>query len=256
MTAARRHAPLTVHSADPHHCNDFVRRQALGRVPLFADLDDRALAAIDARCTVSSRDEGQAVHLRGQAAERVFIPVHGAIKISRVADTGEEVLVDIVGRGELLGGLPALGDDTYATTARAVTAVCLLSLDAPGFEWVLSAYPQVARTALKLVGARLRRAHSALEERSVATAEQRIASTLLRLGERLGVERDGALLIDAPLSREDLGSLAGCAPETASRVLARLRRSGLLDRGRRWVAIRDLDALRELSRPGPGPGGR
>ena len=252
MTAPRRQAPLTVHHPEPHHCNDFVRRQALGRVPLFADLDAGALAAIDARSTVSSRDGGELVHRRGQPTERVFIPVHGAVKLVRATPKGEEVLVDIVGRGEVLGGLPALGDEMYSETARAITPVCLLSLDSAGFEWVLRTYPQVARTALKLVGGRLNRAHSALE-RSAATAEQRVASALLALAERLGVERDDALLIDVPLSREDLASLAGCAPETASRVLARLRREGLVDSGRRWVAIRDLDGLRGLALTGSEP---
>jgi CRP/FNR family transcriptional regulator, nitrogen oxide reductase regulator len=243
----RRRTPLSTRSADPGRCNDYVRLQALRHIPLFADLDEGALRAIDARCTVRNRDTGEPVHLAGQPAERIFVPVHGAVKLFRTTPDGEEVLLDIVGPGALLGGLPALGDDRYAATAHALTPVCLLSLDAAGFDWVLRTHPQVARTALRLVGRRLHAAHRAIEQRSTATAEQRVTAVLLGLGDQHGVHRDGALLIDVPLTREDLGSLTGCTPETVSRILADLHRRGVLDTGRRWVAIRDRTTLRTLA---------
>ena len=57
------------------------------------------------------------------------------------------------------------------------------------------------------------------------------------LAERLGVTQDDRILIDVPLARDDLASMAGCAPETVSRSLAGWERDGIVESGRRWVAL-------------------
>lgn len=56
---------------------------------------------------------------------------------------------------------------------------------------------------------------------AAATSEQRLTAALLLLADRLGVRRDGGVLINAPIGRDDIADLTGCAPETASRILAR-----------------------------------
>lgn len=81
--------------------------------------------------------------------------------------------------------------------------------------------------------------HELIEQLSAHPAEQRIASTLLALAGKLGEKRGNAVLIQMPLSRQDLAEMTGVTPETASRVLTQFRRSGLISSGRRWVAILD-----------------
>ena len=128
-----------------------------------------------------------------------------------------------------------------------MTPGCLLSFTAGGFDAVLREHPSVAREALSAVGARLRAAQERIQRTAAASAPVRVASTLLVLAERLGVPDGERVLIDVPLAREDLASLAGCAPETVSRSLARWSRDGIVDTGRRWVALRRPDHLAEVA---------
>jgi CRP/FNR family transcriptional regulator len=123
----------------------------------------------------------------------------------------------------------------------------MLSLDTAQLGAVLDAYPQVARAALTAIAGRLRDAQDRAHRLSAATAEQRVAATLLLLADRLGIHRGDLLVINAPLTRDELAGLAGLAPETASRILAQLRRDGAIDTGRRWVAVRDRAALEALA---------
>jgi CRP-like cAMP-binding protein len=86
---------------------------------------------------------------------------------------------------------------------------------------------------LEIVAERLRRAQEMIQHLSANSAEVRIAHTLLRLAGKLGSPGAGGVVIQIPLSREDLAAMTGTTPETVSRVLSRFRRAGLVESGRR-----------------------
>lgn len=47
--------------------------------------------------------------------------------------------------------------------------------------------------------------------------------------------------------RDDIAGMAGTTIESASRAMTRLRKRGLIDAGREWVAISDVDGLRAVA---------
>jgi CRP-like cAMP-binding protein len=55
------------------------------------------------------------------------------------------------------------------------------------------------------------------------------------------------LLLDVPLSRDDMAEMTGATPETVSRVMSQLQSSGVIESGRQWVGIIDLKALTGLA---------
>ncbi len=238
-----RRTPLSVPESDPRTCSLGARVNALARVPFFAGLDHDALHRVDARTTMRAMDADEAIHLAGQPAERLHVVATGAVKLVGTAPDDTPVLLDVLGPGAFLGTLPALGGDRYAEHAWALTDGCLLAFTAAAFDAVLAEHPQVARQALAAVGARLQAAQERIQRTASASAPARVASTLLVLAERLGRPDGDRVVIDVPLARDDLASLAGCAPETVSRSLATWSRDGLLDTGRRWVAVRDPERL-------------
>jgi CRP/FNR family transcriptional regulator, nitrogen oxide reductase regulator len=244
-----RTTPLSSPSSDPRACSLGARVNALGRVPFFSRLGHDDLHRVDGRTSMQGIDADEAVYLAGHRAERLYVVATGAVKLTRTTAEATAVLVDVLGPGSFLGTLPVLGGETYAEDAWALTPGCLLALTAPQFDAVLTEHPTVARDALTAVGQRLRDAQDRIERTAAASAQVRIASTLVMLGRRLGVAEDDRVVIDVPLAREDLASLAGCAPETVSRHLAAWRRDGVVDTGRRWVALRRPDALAELAGP-------
>lgn len=249
-----RRSPVTVPSADPRTCTHDVRLRALVNVPFFASLPHDALVVIDARCGMRGVQEGEAIYLAGRPAERLYVVATGTAKLTRVTDDGDEILLDVLGRGGFLGALPALGEERHSENAWALTPGCLLSLTTTDMDAILHHHPRVAHDALSAVGRRLRQTEDTLAGARSATAEQRILSTLLLLADRLGKDQDGATLIDAPLSRDDLAGLVGCASETVSRVLARLERDDIIRSGRRWIAVLDRHRLESGQDPHPhGP---
>lgn len=242
-----RRSPLSIPESDPRACSLGARVNALARVPFFADLDHEALHRVDARSTMQGLGAGKAIYLAGQRADRLHVVATGIVKLTGPTPEGGEVLLEVLGPASFLGTLPALGGTTHAEDAWMLTAGCLLSFDAAQFDAVLAENPSVARRALAAVGARVRTAQERVRRSASASAPVRIASTLLVLAEQFGVEDGDRILVDVPLAREDLASLAGCAPETVSRSLAEWSRDGLVETGRRWVALRRPAALAEVA---------
>lgn len=233
--------------SDPRACGVQARVDALGRVPFFAGLGHDALHEVDARANMQGMEAGDAVFLAGHRAAHLYVIATGVVKLARTTADGDEVLLDVLGPGAFLGTLPALGGDTYAEDAWALTSGCLLSFTVGQFEAVLAEHPTVSRAALVAVGQRLRAAQQRIERMASASAPVRVASTLLMLAGRLGVDDGDRIVIDVPLARDDLASLAGCAPETVSRSLAAWSRDGVVETGRRWVALRRPDVLADLA---------
>jgi CRP-like cAMP-binding protein len=242
----RRRAPLTIPTADPQSCTPGVRLGVLAEVPFFAGLTHEDLHEVDRMCRVRGAQPGEAVYHEGQAATHLFVVATGAIKTTRFSSDGRETLLDLLFPGDFLGTYPGAAGTVYSDSAWAVLPTCLLTLPKQEFAAILRRLPSVALAALEGVGRRLSRTEDAVHRLSGAPVDQRLAATLLLIADKVGQPWDGAVLLQVPLTRDDLAAMTGAVTETVSRVLSRWRREGLVRTGRRWVAIRDVEALQRV----------
>lgn len=228
-------------------CTVGLRRAIVRQLPFFAGLASEAIEEIYGRFHERGYAAGEMIYLAGDAATRLHVVARGKVKVLRHSARGQDVLLDILAPGEFFGSLSALGDAEYPDTAQALTPCCTLAIAADDFQEVLHRYPAVALATLALVAARLHAAHEQVRQLSAHPVPQRVAAALLLLAEKLGEERDGVLLLQTPLSREDLAAMTGATVETVSRIMSQLRKDGIIRSGRQWVAIADRDRLAALS---------
>ena len=218
--------------------------KVLSQVPLFAGLSQEELAGVERRMVSLSWAEGDVLYTAGAQAEHLYVLAAGRAKASRLAVSGQEVVVDLLAPGDLFGGMRTLGRPTYPETVRALTTTCALRIDSQAFRNLLTTYPQVALRVIDDTAALLVLARSDVAAQSTETVAQRVASTLLRLADKFGQDSiSGATLIQLPLSRNDLAAMTGSTPESVSRVMSQLRKDGIIDSGRRWTAILDRERL-------------
>lgn len=214
---------------------------------MFSRLDPEALTEVNRLCRAVNFAEGESIYLTGDPAERLYVVAIGVAKLSRISGDGKEVLTDVLTAGDFLGALPALGQERYAETGRTLTPACLLLFDARAIERILHRHPEVAVATLEAVSSRLAAAREAVHRLATGSVEHRLAGVLDLLAERVG-EADGeGILLQVPLTREDLAGMTGSTPETVSRTLTSLRKRGVITAGRRWVRILDRDALAVLA---------
>ncbi|HEX6516218.1 MAG TPA: Crp/Fnr family transcriptional regulator [Nocardioidaceae bacterium] len=253
----RRLAPLTVPAADPHACTPRARLEVLSSVPFFAGLEHDEVHEVDRMCRARGVQPGERVYQQGDPARHLYVVATGAVKAGRSSADGHETVLDLLFPGDFLGTYPAAGHAAYPDTATAVLPTCVLALPSEDFSALLRRFPPVALAALEGVTLRLSRTQDTVHRLSGAPVERRLAAVLLLVADRVGEPWKDAILLQVPLTREDLAAMTGAATETVSRVISQWRREGLVETGRRWVAIRDRAALERLregeterSRPG------
>jgi CRP-like cAMP-binding protein len=82
------------------------------------------------------------------------------------------------------------------------------------------------------------------------SAMQKVASTLIMLRNRFGEETKGGIIIDLPLTHQNIADLAGITRETASIQIELLEEGGLITRIGRKVTIVDYKSLLEKANIG------
>lgn len=242
---ARRKSPVQTVTTEAHHCSIDLRLKILARLPFFAGLPANALAGINQRFIEVGYQAGEMIYAAGDAAERLFVVAEGKVKLLQHAPGGRNVLLDILTHGEFFGNLVAFGVVQYPDTAQAQTAACVLSIRSDDFQTILAEHSKLAQKTLALMAERLIAANQRVLQLSALPVEQRIIFTLLALGKKLGRQQEMGLLIDTPLSRDDLAEMTGATPETVSRVVSQLQGSGLIESGRQWFVIKDREALKK-----------
>ena len=243
----RRKTPVEIEMTEPHLCSTDLRLRILHEVPFFSALGHDQIEEINLQFHEKGFLAGDYLYFSGEPAESLFIIAEGRVKLLRHSTAGKDVMLDLLIPGEFFGGLSTGSGSNYLETAQALTSVCALTISREAFRAILTRYPDVGMRVLDLVTARLEAAHATIHQLSSQSAEQRIATTLLNLAAKLGEPHEVGLLIQTPLSRDELADMTATTPETASRVISQFQREGWINTGREWIALADPAALREIA---------
>ncbi|MFG2099900.1 Crp/Fnr family transcriptional regulator [Micromonospora echinaurantiaca] len=170
----------------------------------------------------------------------------GCVKVFTNGLRGYQTILGIRDAGDLVGEQAGMDGGQRAATLSALTPVEALILPAEPFRAFLRARPDAADIVRRTVSGRLREADQHRAAVGSRTVPQRLAALLLHLGQRYGVRVDDGILIELPLSQEDLAGLIMTSQRTLGRVLEQWRASGLVMTGRRSLLVRSQHELLEL----------
>jgi len=179
----------------------------------------------------------QPVFEQEQEAHSFFLLLDGHVRVIKSTPDGHEVTVRYISPGELMGIASALGRTTYP--ANAIAAVDCVVLAWPSQLWVTLAtnFPSLSANTYKAVGTRLQDAHTRVIEMSTEQVEQRVAHALLKLIKQSGKKTEDGILIDFPISRQDVAEMTGTTLHTVSRLLSAWEDQGLVKSGRQRVVV-------------------
>jgi CRP-like cAMP-binding protein len=223
------------------------RLQALKSNPVFASLPAReinALAAATREDPVRARDY---IFMEGDAAESLCIVRSGRVRIVRHSKAGKDVILELLGPGEIFGGVAVIENRPYPASAQAVEASVILKIPAQALIAVSDRHPSVIRELALMMARRLRTAHNSVKSLAIDPVEARLAAMLLRLAERDGQRDQRGLALPFHLTRQSLADMCGTTVETTIRVMSRWTRDGVvLDDGGRLI-VADVERLRVIA---------
>ena len=196
---------------------------------------------------------GTRIFRAGEPFRAIYGVRLGAIKAIRYDESGEEQVVAFHLPGEFFG-LTGIHSDHYVNTAVALERTAVCGLPYQRLFHVANEHPRLRRQLMRLMSGVILTEQDQYAAMAGHTADARLAFLLLDLRERMsrgGTLRDRLRL---PMTRAELGSSVGLAPETTSRVFQQFRRHELIEASGRNIRFLDLAGMRRLAVPLTHPG--
>ncbi|THF64365.1 Crp/Fnr family transcriptional regulator [Pseudothauera rhizosphaerae] len=208
---------------------------ALKTFPLFQGLSEEVLAAV-AHCSMMRRfPRGQAVVLAGDRSDFVYFVLTGSLKVVVSDEDGREVILSILGQGELFGEMAIFGEQPRSASVVAVTPSDLVMIPKQDFRQIMKDNFDVAWRIMCNLAERLRNADRKIESLALMDVYGRVARLLLEMAE----EHDGRMVVVRKISKQDIAKMIGASREMVSRVMKDLSVQGLIEESERGIVLRE-----------------
>lgn len=222
--------------------------EVLKQAPLFTRLEDEAASALAATMGTIQLSRGEVLFHEGDREDRLYVVVSGKIKLGRSGSAGRENLLAILGPGQMFGELSVFDPGPRSTTATAVTASEIRTLEHDVLMGWLRGRPEVALGLLSQLAGRLRRANDVVADLVFSDVPGRVAKQLLELAGRFGERREDGIHVHHDLTQEELAQLVGASRETVNKALADFAARGWIRLEPRSVTLLDLDRIERRAR--------
>ncbi len=192
------------------------------------------------------KKKGETILRADEVPSGVFYLKEGFAKIYFVSEDGKELIISILSPGSFFPFSWVLSDLQNNYFVDLMTDATLLRAPREDFAEFLKKEPLLtfAVTEKMLLG--FREWLTTTEKLIMSDAQQKICFTIYRVASSWGVvQKNGSILIDIPLTHQDIASLSGLTRETTSIKLKELERKGVLGRQKRKIIIKKYETLKD-----------
>ena len=228
---------------DDAHCSDC----SLSSLCLPIGITGHDLAKLDALVNQRVRlEKGAALFFSGDSAHSLYAVRSDSIKTQLEDAGGRLQITGFFLPGEMLG-MDGLLSSTQASHAIALedSEVCVIGID--DMNRLATHVPALQQQIQRLMSQEIRRSHQLVMAVGVLRSDQRLASFLMNLSQRLMSLGYSSTRFVLRMSREDIGNYLGLTIETVSRLFSKFACINLIRVSQRDIELLDLPALSELA---------
>ncbi|MDM5155644.1 Crp/Fnr family transcriptional regulator [Bacillus sp. DX1.1] len=217
------------------------------KVLIFKSLSDEEILKIASMTKHKQFKKGQPLIHEGEKSDTLFIINKGQVKLSKLTIQGKEQILHILTSGECFCELNIFNCDeksNFSAYAMEDTKICMLTKD--NMDHIMERNPGIALKLLKTVTKRLAHTENLAQNLATNNPEVRIAYIILEFCERYGEDTDKGILINLPLTREEIANYIGVTRETISRKFSKFEDLGLITLiGNKRLIVKNKLAFRE-----------
>lgn len=202
-------------------------------------LSDEELEKLIPMLTERNFRPRQVLFSAGDPAERVYLILKGRIKIYQVAENGKEIILDVVGKGGVVGDMAIVEDGERTACAAAIDETVAVSITWEDFSHLLQQSPKLGFAMMELMARRLAGMQRTFMNIVSKPVSARLADTLLNRQE------DGAIHLG--LTHQELAQTIGTSRETVTALLSRFVSLGAITPIPDGYLVSDEDVLDDIA---------
>jgi hypothetical protein len=140
------------------------RIEAIGNVPLFANLNIRELAALAMASTSAQAKEGEIIIREGESGRVLYILLTGQTAVIKGWGTSNEMILDWIEEKGFFGEMALIDGQPRSATIRVTSAASLLVLRGEDLTRLINDYPTIPIRLCQVLCQRIRTLHPRLTE--------------------------------------------------------------------------------------------
>jgi len=187
----------------------------------------------------------QIIYFPEESSNSVYLVKKGKVKISRLSEDGREIIIAILGPGEIFGESSitdtASKREEFAE-ATEDTLLCLMFSEI--IHRLMEIDPSFGLKITKIIGFRFKRIQSRFESLIFKTSEERVKSFIKDLANDV-VQRtiDGEIEIKLKLTHDDIGKLTATSRQMVTTVMNDLEKKNLISYDRKKILIKNINGF-------------
>lgn len=219
----------------------------LQKIHLFKEMTSEEMGQLDRSTRMESVKKKTPIFFPGDPSKQVYLLKEGRVKISRISEDGREVTLALLEPGEIFGELEILDGSPRDTMAEALddSQICVVNKDL--FLDMVRRKPAFSFRLTKLIGLRMRKIESRVEDLVFRDVSARLAHLLLDLSNEYGKETKEGIYLGIKITHQEIANLIGSIRETVSAILGEFKRDKWISFDGRQILLLRKDLLEKRS---------
>lgn len=195
---------------------------------------------------ITRTQKGTFLFQEGMAANELYIVRSGRVQISKISQDGKELTLRICTMGDIVGELTLFTNEAkYLLNAKILESGEVGVIKKEHLEQQLLEKPALAFEFMKWMSDHFRRTQTKFRDLVLHGKKGALYSTLIRMTNSYGVKRDdGSILINIPLTNQELANFCGTSREGINRMLSDLRKDNIITINKGKITVHDLAFLK------------
>lgn len=203
---------------------------------LFYQVSEKCLNSIVKYIYEKKYNKNEIIFNEGEKGDCLYIITSGKVKIIKTDKNGKEKILAILKEKDCFGEMALLTKELRTATVQALTDVEVLCLNAADFEVIIKCEPSIPMHIIKTLVERLAKADRQIKNLAFGNAKELVADVIYDLAEDLKLN----------ITHQELANIAGITRETTTRVLADLKRQGIIDIKRGYIEIKNMNKIKQM----------
>lgn len=185
----------------------------------------------------------EVIYHEGDHSNYIYLINKGAVKCHQINELGKELVTALHKEDDLFGYNSFTQNRPHKETATAITDSKLTGVSIIEFKNILNNNHKVVIELVELLANKLALVKDELLQMAYSSVNKKTAATILKFTEKMNRKPDDSIKI----SRNDLASVAGIAPETLIRTLSFFKKEGIIKADGRNIKVIDIEKLKNIN---------
>jgi CRP-like cAMP-binding protein len=198
----------------------------IGHLWIFQNLEAEEIKALSGEALRKKSATGDALFMQGDPTDEMFLIKGGRVKLSKVLEDGTELTLDIRKAGDFVGENMFSEEGQYPVSAYCLEDTLTCGFSRSQFEELVLQYPRVGLQIIKNLSERIAWLTSRVGSLAVTNIEDRLYGVLSNVAKEHGQISPQGVVIQFPLTHEDMGFLTGAHRVSITRAMKALKKAG------------------------------